>query len=267
MTVFDYQNYKDFYLSYLQNLSKKGHGNFRKLAHHLNVSPVIVSQIFKGDRHLSLEQAYEATSFFGFNKMESRYFLLLVQKERAGTHKLKKELLEQIKELQEKAQNLQNRIPKITQLSEASKVTYYSQWYYGALRLFCDIAQGSTAEELAARFQLPITTVRRIVDFLLENSLCIEVKGRIQRTPLSTHLEASHPLVFRHHHNWRIKALQHMEQMNENNFFFTGPMVLSEEAIQQIRQTLVSTIEKVTKITVESRSETLACLNVDWFQF
>lgn len=266
MNVFEYNDYKKFYLNYLHHLPKKGHGQFRRLADHLGVSPVIVSQVFKGDRQLNPEQAYDFCEFMGFGKLETQYFMLMVQK-KEREHSASKNISEQLKEIQVQAQDLQNRIPQIKKLSEESKATYYSQWYYSAIRLYCDIGHGKSLEEISEHFLLPMNKVKMVTDFLIENNLCVDEKGLLKRTEISTHLNSKHPLVSRHHQNWRFKGFDRMDLIDEEELFFTGPMVLSHGAIQEIRQELVKTIEKITKKTAHSKSETLACLNIDWFKY
>jgi hypothetical protein len=46
--------------------------------------------IGNGDRDLTVEQALSLCEFFGFIELEADYFVSLVERERAGTHQLKK---------------------------------------------------------------------------------------------------------------------------------------------------------------------------------
>src|SRR2546430_13286005 len=87
--LFEFTEYKQYVQNWLKNMPKNGHGQLSRIAKHLNISSVSVSHIFNGPRELSEEQAVELAEFFGFSELESEYFLLLVQLERAGTHKLK----------------------------------------------------------------------------------------------------------------------------------------------------------------------------------
>ena len=52
-----------------------------------------------------------------------------------------------------------------------------------------------------------------------------------------------------------------MEELSDQELYFTGPMVLSKKTGEE----QVATISKVTKKTEDSPFEVLACLNVDWF--
>lgn len=267
VSVLDFEDYKAFCLAHIADLPKSGRGQFRKLALHLRISPVVVSQVLKGDRNFNAEQAVEVADFFGLQTLELKYFVLLVQRERAGTHRLKKLLTTDIEKLRTESLEIKNRIPKGQALSEEGKAEYYSSWHYAGSRLLSDLPGGATAEQLSERFQIPLVKARRVLEFLLQQGLCEEKAGEVTRTSLSTHLESGHPLVARHHQNWRLKGFQQMDSRSGDELYFTGPMVLSEEAAQKIRKELVDAISRVTKLTEESSSETLFCLNLDWFPF
>ena len=89
MTIFDYQNYKQFVNEWIALQKGGGHGQLRQLSLHLGINSVVMSQVFRGERDLTLEQALGVSEYIGFTEMERDYFLLLVQKERAGNHQLK----------------------------------------------------------------------------------------------------------------------------------------------------------------------------------
>jgi hypothetical protein len=82
-----------------------------------------------------------------------------------------------------------------------------------------------------------------------------------------THLDAESPFINNHHINRRHKAIQTMEQRKSSNLFFTGPMSLSQDTAQEIRQMLPQLIETVMKKVEPSPSENVYCLNVDWFEY
>jgi uncharacterized protein (TIGR02147 family) len=266
MDIFSFEDYRKYLLALIKDMPKEGHGMFRKMAHHLQINSVVVSQIFAGKRHLSEEQALELADFFGLTKVERDYFLLLVQQDRAGTHKLRTLYKEKINELKVKAQKLNERLSVDKNLSDEQKSIFYSSWYYSAIRLMTDISAKRDINIIADELQLPIGTVKRVVDFLLKNKLCIEENGKIKMGPQTTHIGADSPLVNRHHANWRTKALQRMDQLQEIDLFYTGPMVISAGAYDQIRNDLIKFLEKVRKHAVASKSEELTCLNIDLFK-
>jgi plasmid maintenance system antidote protein VapI len=88
ISIFDYESYKEYFAKRIESMPRKGHGQLSRLASQLGVPPVTVSQIFKGDRELTLDQALEVSGFLGLSTAEQEYLFLLVQKARAVTAKL-----------------------------------------------------------------------------------------------------------------------------------------------------------------------------------
>lgn len=266
LDVFEFQDYKKYVGEIIKTLPKKGYGTYRKIAHHLNINSVMVSQIFKGDRHLTSEQAHQVSEFLGLSELATDYFILLVQIQRAGTFVYKKRLEKKRVEILEKSRELKIRLPQDKELTEATKATFYSRWYYSGIRLASSIEGTNTIEQIASRLNLTIAQVNSVVHFLVEHGLCVQDGSRISMGPKRTHLGADSPLIGRHHLNWRTKAISKIDDMGKNDLFFTAPVALSNEACETVRKELVRLVEKVSETVVNSESETLACLNIDWFR-
>lgn len=267
MNIFEFINYKKYVNERIGHMPKKGHGQYRKMSNFLEVNSVNVSQIFKGDRDLTIEQACELCEFFGLSELEGQYFVAMVEHERAGTHKLKKMIVKRLDEISEKSQDLKSRLKQEKQLSEEAKSTFYSNWYYSGIRMLTGLKGYGDVDRISEYFGLPVTTVRRVVDFLLQYGLCVERDGKIVMGSSSTHLEASSPLVSRHHMNWRLRGFENMEGIDSSELFFTMPCSLDSKSLKLIRKELVEAVERITKLIDEAPSEELACLNIDLFRF
>ena len=87
--IFEFEDYKKFVQSWIKASPSGGHGKYREIAKALSAHTTTISQVFNGEKDLTIEQAHLMAEFLGFNALETRYFLLLVQLERAGTHRLK----------------------------------------------------------------------------------------------------------------------------------------------------------------------------------
>lgn len=264
-SIFEYDSYKNLVLDRLKLFPKAGHGQFRKIASALRVNPVIVTMVFKGSRDLSTEQAMELADYLGFSRLESDYFLILVQKERAGTHKLKEYFEVKRVELVDKSKDLKNRMVNNKILTEEAKAMFYSNWFYSGIRLASSIPTLNTPEQIAQYLNLPLPTVHRVLEFLLTQGLVAQTDKGLDMGPARTHIEASSPLVSRHHMNWRNKALQRIDKFTNKELFFTGPVVFSEGAQEEVREILIQAIEKLMKVVQEAPSEKLSCINIDLF--
>jgi len=266
MNIFDFNDYKKFVSWRLEQMPKRGYGQYRKMSNFLSVNSVNISQIFKGDRHLSVEQAVELCEFFGLSELESQYWVGLVEWERAGTHKLKKMISKRLDSIRENSQDLKHRLSQQKQLSDESKAIFYSHWNYSGVRLLTSIKAFQSPDTIAEYFGLSIGVVNRVLEFLIQYGLVVEEKGRYQMGPSSTHLEASSPLVSRHHTNWRMKGLEKVDSITTDELFLTMPCTISEKALKEIRKTLVNAIEQITRLIDESPSEQLVCMNMDLFR-
>ena len=93
MIIFEFDDYKNFVNTRIIALPRKGRGEYQKIAEYLRVHATLISQIFKGPRELTLEQACELSTYLSLNALETDYFITLVEFRRAGSLKLK-EILE-----------------------------------------------------------------------------------------------------------------------------------------------------------------------------
>lgn len=266
MEIYGFIDYKKFVLSLLKEGPKKGRGGLKKMAEHLRVNSVVMSQIFNGDRDLNLEQTYELCEYFGFTELEKKYFVLMVELARAGSHKLQNFFKAQLEEIKSQSQEIKSRVKVDKTLDENSKATFYSNWFYTGISLLTAIDGFQDTETIANHLNLPRATVKKVFDFLIENGINVMEKDEIKPGPRITHLEANSPLVSRHHTNWRLKGFEHMMDVKPDDLFYTGPMVLSESLQKEVRKNLVSLIEKNLKTIEGCPDEVLCCLNIDWFK-
>ena len=84
-----FNNYKQFLLNLIESYPKRGRGLFLKIASYLNVHSTLISQVLRGSKDFTLEQAFKVAEFFALNRLDTDYFLTLVQLEKAGSHDLK----------------------------------------------------------------------------------------------------------------------------------------------------------------------------------
>ena len=266
MEIFKYNNYLDLLTNWLKSQPKQGRGLMQKLAHSLRVSTVLISQIFSGTRLLQLDYAYGIASFIGLTQSETEYFLLLVQFENAGTDEYKKYLSRKIKLIQANSLEIKNRVAKDIQLSEEAKAQFYSHWHYSAVRLLTDIPELNTALQISSALSLEANYVAEILEFLVSNKLCNLENGLYTMAIKSTHLENNSPWIYSRQMHWRQKAIQKMETQKKNDLYYTAPMVLADSDIKIIRDKILKLIREATELARESKSESLMCLNLDWFE-
>lgn len=266
MVIFDFSDYKKYCRERIRTMPHRGRGVLRKLAINLKVHSTRLSQILNGSADLSPEQALRVSRFFGLSELETEYFLLLVQIDRAGTEELRKHLIHQLERVSAQQKSVLAVVPHEKALDENSRAIFYSSWHYSAVRLLTSIPEFQNQDRIADHLQIPKIRVRQILDFLISVGLCLEKNGRPVMGPSSTHLEASSPLISRHHSNWRLKALEVHDDLASEELAYSGPMSISKRDQEEIRAILLEAIRKATHRAVASSPEKLCCLNIDWFQ-
>lgn len=266
MELFDHKNYKEFVRAWVESRPGGGRGLFRKIAEHLKVSSVLVSQIFRGERDLSLEQAYALSSFLELSELQARYFLLLVEHARAGTFGLKAHYEKQLEEIRALSRNLKHRLPPDKQLSIEEAAVFYSHWLYSAVRVATSIEGLQDAASLAKYFRLPKSRIQSALDFLVQNGLCAHEGHRYQMGARSTHLPLGSPLLPKMHANWRLKGMEEMSDIGDGELFYSSSVSLGKEDIPLVRKMVVEMIENFSKRVKDAPCETVACLNIDWFE-
>jgi uncharacterized protein (TIGR02147 family) len=240
---------------------------YRKMALHLNLSSVTISQIFRGSRDLSLDLALLLADFWGLSEIQKKYFLLMVQKDRASHHQFAEYCHSQMSILQKEMEEVGHRAPKSKNISEQAKAQFYSHWKYSAIRLLTDIEGRGMPSLIARELGLPLHDVKHVLEFLLQHTLVKEISPQNFRIGhQATHLASTSPWLRQHHRNWRTKALEGLEDLSRNELSYTAPMAISEESLYEIRELLLESIEKIIPMIKNSKSETLACLNLDLFK-
>lgn len=238
-----------------------------ELAQIMGISSSLMSQILKGDKSLSLEQAGEAAERFAFTDLETDYWFFLIEKDRAGTAKLKARFEKKLKQARDQARSLSKRSKKDIELSEETKAIYYSSWIYSGAHILSALPQVTDTPAIAKLLNLPAPVVARVVQFLLEHGLCRWEKGQLTYGPAHIFSPKESPHTLKHESNWRLQALAAAAKNREDDLFFTCPMSLSYETAEEIRAWIPQIIQEVYKKVGPSPSERVACLNIDWFNY
>lgn len=266
MDIFKFNDYKEFVQKWVENHPAKGRGQYGKMAEALGISSVLISQIFKGEKNLSLEHAYLLTEFVGLTPAERDYLILLVNFDRAGSHKLKEYFRRQIKHIQkQRTENLQQVLKTDITLSETDKAIFYSNWLYSAVRLQTSIKGFQTLESLSSYFQISREQISDILYFLIEKNLVLKNEKGFEMGPQRTHLESSSPFIKARQISWRVKAFEKMDRTDKSQFFYTAPMSISEQQLKNLREKITDVIKELTQDLINDEPEKLACLNIDLF--
>lgn len=263
---FDEQDYRSALRNWVAGRPNRGRGELKTMAEKLGVPSPVFSQILSGSRELSEDHAYLLCDYMSFSELQRDYFICLVQISRASHYGYIEHLKKKLIQIKDKSQNLSTRLDFEGSLSEKDQAEFYSSWVYSAIRLFCDIKKGASIDEIAVELRLTKDRAIRIVQFLLKNGL-IKIENNLYHMgPARTHVGKDSPFVVKHHTNWRIRAIERSQSLNDGELMFTGPMTISEKDFSQVREKMVNLIQQVSETVKNSPSEKLACFNLDFFE-
>jgi uncharacterized protein (TIGR02147 family) len=266
-SLFDFNDYRKFLTFWIESQENHGYGIKGKIASALNISSTLVSLVLKGDKSFSADQMSHLCDFMGLSELESDYLHLLLELDRAATQKYKVKLNKKILQLQNQSKKISSRVQKSKELTDEQKAIYYSSWLYTGIRNLSAIDKLKTKDAIANHLNLDASVVNQVVRFLLDNGLCKEEQGKIVEGPVSVFIPKESPFINKHHQNWRMQSIQKMEYRRESDLFFSAPMSLSKEAFDKIRKLLPDVVQQVSKIVGPSKSESAACLNIDFFEY
>lgn len=265
MNLFEQDDYKKALRWIMDQRRKNQRGLSRKLAEHLGVHATMVSQVMTGDKDFTEEQMILVCEFLGLTKLDSQYLLVLLQYERAGSHKLKDYFLELRQQLRHQALQVSNRVAKDRQLTEVEKAIFYSSWQYAAIHLLTTLNRKLTFDEICKRLNLPPAKTREVLDFLTHIHMVIEKDGIYSSGPVATHLEKASPFLIKHHCNWRLKAIQASETLSDQELMYSANVSLSKKDFELLREELMQVIQRFIEIVKPSPAEDIAQFNLDFF--
>lgn len=268
MWITEFEDYRKFIKSVLKAYPKSGRGQLSRLAEHLNVAPITITQIMKGIRDFTPDQAIKVSSFFGFDERAREYFIFMIDLSRADTKELKTFYRERLSRLKEESEKLKNIVQKHEVLTDADKGVFYSNWYYVAVQTLTSMERYRTIDSIAECLKLSRSEVSEVVAFLIQAGLCTQGKdGKILQGTKSTYVDDKSPFVNNHRRNWRDKAREKFTGSRSGDLFYSAPVALSEKDAEAFKKELLKLIENFSKMVAPSPEETTMCLNIDWFKF
>lgn len=226
-----------------------------------------VTKVLSGRADLSLEQTERLNTILGHSSEEAIYFLLLVQYARAGSSGLREHVRNQMKEILNRRLKAEKEMESRNILSPEDHMQYYSAWYYAAIRVAVSIPELQTKEALVRRLNLPLATVVSALDFLVSRGL-VERKGDrfLHRKQQQILLSSDHPMVKKHHVNWRVRALSALDREGSKDLHYSYVVTISENDSLQLRSFLVESIQEFLRRAAPSKEEAIYSFCLDFFE-
>ena len=165
----------------------------------------------------------------------------------------------------QKLLNLFDRVEKKHALSDSERAVFYSSWIYSAVHLMTSLNRDVDFNFICSRLKVSPEKIRQVLEFLKNNNLVIEEKGLLKNGLGNNHLEKKSPFIFKHHTNWRIKAIEKIEDLSDEKLMYSVNLSLSKGDFMKLREEMVQFIQKFLKTVHASPAEDIAQLNLDFF--
>ena len=263
--IYYFEDYKNYLNERIQSLPKEGRGEFLRISKYLNVHTSLISQVLRGNKEFSPEQAIKVADYFGLSVSEKNYFILLISLSRAGTEDLRSYYLSLIEKMKMEYFSVKERVPKAVRLNDTQMAQYYSDWRFMAVWLSTSLENINTIDDIAEKLNISKKDISKIIDFLISVNLCVNNDGTLSQGISATHLDKDSLLINRHHTNWRLKAVESLEKITSDELFFSAPLTISKKDMQEIKKNLLNAIENASETVSETSPEEIACLNIDLF--
>ena len=263
--VFDFKDYKPYLEKTLELRAEHQKGQKSKLAQFIGCNPAYLSQILNGITDLSPEQAQATNAFLGHTPLESRFFLNLVLLSRSGTKELKSFYEGELKQQLQERRDLKNRFQSNRTLSEVDQARYYSSWYYAAIHVAVSLAHLRSKTQISQALDIPLATVGSALEFLVQMGLLKMHGSEYRQGEVSLYLGSDSGFLTKHHTNWRMKAIQSLDHVSEEDLHYSGVITCSEDDSEKIKEILIQAVGKIRETVKKSGDETLRVYNVDFF--
>jgi len=264
--IFDFTDYKAYLKAFLKSEKNQGHGFRSRLAKAVNCQTAYVSQVLNGKAHFSLEQAEAANGFLAHSDDEAQYFLLIVERSRAGTPALIKRLDKQIEVIQKKRMTMRERVDIQTELNERDQAKYYSSWIYAAIHITVTIPTLRDRKSITEALKLPPQQVNEALDFLVQVGMLRAVGSEFTPGEARLFLPADSPLFRQHHTNWRLQALKALDRPADADLHYSSVVSLAASDVMKIKERLILGINEARKIVRDSKEEELHVIALDFFK-
>lgn len=253
--IFEHGSYRSFLRSALnQRIEKNPSYSLRSFAQQLKIPVSLVSEIIRGKRNLTLENAQRVVEHLTLDETERQYFFTLVQFENAKSPQIREMLQTQLSDLR----------PEGRKIHDLSLDAFQSltQWYHHAIIQSFTLANFEvTATSLAKRLKIHPAQAQEALDRLERLEVITRDKdGKYLRLENNT-LIRSHGAnvgIRKFHKGMFEKAIESIEtQTNDEKFIGTETFAFNPEGLKQASKIIEDCFKKLIRLaaTQEERTE------------
>jgi len=155
--VYSYRSYRKLLNDWV---ASQRHGSKTELSHAMGCQNSHLSRVLREEVHLTMDQAFGACEHLKLAEGEARYFLKLVEFERAATPAYRAQIRRQLDGIKSEQENLAKRFQERAIGDYEREMTYYSSWIWSAIHVATYIPGLTAPREIAQRLNLDETLVK-----------------------------------------------------------------------------------------------------------
>lgn len=270
--VLEYIDYQKYLNDWIQFRPRKGRGIKLDMANYLGITPAQVSKVLNQATHLTLAQAAKLITYLGLSDIEGKYFLSLVELERAGGPELREIIQERLDEQKSKWESIEKTVLKTVDFSTDDMDTYFSSYQYNAIETITNMENFQTASAISRHFNISKKKTLEILSFLVRLGI-LEKKGdkfihigSQKWHQLPTKIKKINAI------NWRNRAIASIDYDEEINIHRDMCFTIDAKTIELIEKDLtgfmVGIVDKYfsQEEEVDHDDEKLCSICLDFFE-
>lgn len=267
--LFNISNYREITIQAMnQGQKRRPRGAVSTLANALQCHSTLVAHILNGKSHMTCEQGIRAAKYFGFDELETDYFLTLILWEKSGDQYTKQYFKRKLDALAAVRENLQERWKVNKTFNQEQEDVYYSSWVPLAIHLLTHIKAFRSEAAIAKKLKLSMSAVESTITDLLKLGLIERRKEGLEPTNISIHLGKGSPALQRCHINMRQKIIQDLltTRPSLNGTNYSSFVTLTQKDAQAIKELVIRQIEEIRARVKASSPEIMYVHCVDFFE-
>jgi uncharacterized protein (TIGR02147 family) len=260
--VFHHATYRDWLIEHVE----RHRTSYRRIATASAVNPSYFSRVMQGKAEFSRDQMFKIAEAMALQGWQRDLFLLLGDEAAASNHRHKTYLRQKIDALRHAQEKVVSRFAERGRSfvgSPENLASYYDEVVTAKIHMLLTVdAFRRHPDSIAAELGLTREKLRRELAKLSELGLIAPEKagGRSGWKVLQDfiHLDEDSPISARNHVNWRIDAIQRLQQRSDSpdDYHFSGVFSADAEtkaAVRKaLRDALVAIGERVAKAKAEA---------------
>ncbi len=264
-SVFDFGDYRSYLLF---ALGPAGHrtGARTRACKELGCHATYLSQVLTDKVELSLEYGEAFNRFFKHRANEADYFILLLLRDRAGSAQLRERFQTQIEAIRSRQRSLKSRVKEVSDLSTDAHEQFYSSWIYGAVHALASLPKYVSQKSVADSIGLTSGRVSDVFLFLQKIGLVASSSKGFEIGPRHVHLAQDSKFIKSHHTNWRLHAIQSLEDPMRDDPHYSGAVSLSKTGANIVRDKLLQTFQESMKVVRDDKEEVAYVYNFDFYR-